>query len=466
MGMPSGGRAPRYPALPFWTLCLFLLSQAWMIPVIAIGPSWAVWPRFADATSVLFVLAAATTVGVKLPTSDTQKLLFRLLVACYLAFIVSYVVVNLGMSGTTEAQGTDDGIYYLFRMAQFTAILWATTRVPLTPGRQRLLAIVVGAAYVFVCGMCLLTFLRVIPPELLVAHLPHNRDAGPWNVYLEPRAAGKGSISYNHAYVTAQIILLLGLRLHLTRKKNPFIDTGLLLLGLAACFVSGSRAGLAAMLLFSMFMFLRSLIYIPIAAVLMLLGSLLISPEAMTSSDLSQAAERQTETLDPGKVSAFQARIEIWTTWMEDFRSDPTIWIIGRGFGSARSEGKVAHMLYLTVLGELGIIGLAAYLYLIFVVMRELFRREEKPQPVMWALMVLLLASLTQDTFYPVPAMGHYLGFVFCAVALALRPREETAAAPAMAWRGMPGFPGMPQMRGLAPGQPYPRVMHPQQRPR
>lgn len=39
-------------AFNFYMLCGYLLSQAFMIPVRAIGPSWALWPRLAGRRAI------------------------------------------------------------------------------------------------------------------------------------------------------------------------------------------------------------------------------------------------------------------------------------------------------------------------------------------------------------------------------------------------------------------------------
>jgi hypothetical protein len=85
-------------------------------------------------------------------------------------------------------------------------------------------------------------------------------------------------------------------------------------------------------------------------------------------------------------------------------------------------------MLYLHLIVEGGLIGLAAFLLVASTVLRHLRLREAGLQPILWATVALLFSSLTQETLYPTPATGHFLGFYLSAVAIALRSDEDGGA--------------------------------------
>jgi hypothetical protein len=88
-------------------------------------------------------------------------------------------------------------------------------------------------------------------------------------------------------------------------------------------------------------------------------------------------------------------------------------------------------MLYLHIVSELGAAGLALYLVLFASILGALRRLDVAGRPLLWGTVALLFASLTQETFYPVPSQGYFLGFYLCAVAIALRRQfgEHGAAA-------------------------------------
>jgi hypothetical protein len=103
----------------------------------------------------------------------------------------------------------------------------------------------------------------------------------------------------------------------------------------------------------------------------------------------------------------------------------PIRWVLGTGFGTAVDADPVlhqdAHMLPLQIIIETGVIGLIVATYLFSTILRYLYVSEVGFKPLFWATVALLIGSLTQETFYPVPALGHFIGFYLCSVAIALR---------------------------------------------
>jgi hypothetical protein len=451
---------------PFVALCIYLLSQACLIPVMALGPSWAIWPRLSDFAVGLLFAATLVSRPSKWPITEASQTVFRLLVIAYIGAIVSFFLVNLLIGGAGRGLAIDDGQYYLYRITQFLIVYWVAMRVPLTPSRQKILANVATITLVATCVLCLLTWAGIPSGPRIVSHLPSSKEvAGPWVTYALDEARGYGLISYNRAYVAAHLLLLTALKLNLDVKRRPLLDVAYIGLALAACFVSGSRAGFAAMGLFTFALFVRNPIYVPVAGLLLGLTSLFVSPETFSSGDITKIAEEQTKIANPMEAEQFRARVNLWSRWLDRFSRDPFALVVGIGFGGARGEGGVdmAHMQYLTVLGELGIFGLLFYLWLFYTILHGLWRYEPKPNPLFWATVALLFGAATQETFYPVVAFGHFLGLYALAVALALRPQSAPAAA-AGAGAAMSAAPFVPQARvgapwpvfqpGLGPGQP------------
>jgi len=455
-------------------LCIYLLTQICLIPVAALGPSWAVWPRLSDFAVGLLFAAALIARPSKWPVTEASQAVFRLLVIAYIACIASFFLVNLLIGSAGRGLAIDDGQYYLFRVTQFLIVYWVAMRVPLTPSRQKILSKVATFTLVATCVLCMLTWVGIPSGPRIVAHLPRSKEiAGPWITYALDEARGYGLISYNRAYVAAHLLLLTALKLNLDVKRRPLLDVAYIGLALAACFVSGSRAGFAAMGLFTFALFVRNPIYVPVAALLLGIASLFVSGDNLSSGDITKIAEEQTKIANPMEAEQFRARITLWTRWLDRFSKDPFALVVGIGFGGARGEGGVdmAHMQYLTVLGEFGTFGLLFFLWLCYTILHGLWRYEPKPNPLFWATVALLFGATTQETFYPVVSFAHFLGLYAMAVALALRPQFASAAPGGMPGAVPAGAPFVPQVRKGAPwplfppGQAHPGTGQPSLQP-
>jgi hypothetical protein len=448
---------------PFVALCGYLLSQIYLIPLYPWGPSWAVWPRLADLAVGFLVATALLSKPGNWPVTESSRAVFRLLVIGYIACIGSFFLVNLLVGAGGRGLAINDGQYYLYRATQFLVVYWVAMRTPLTPSRQRILWRIAAATLVVSCLLCYASWFGALPGPALVRHLPQAREVcGPWAVYVKDRARGYGLIGFNHGYVAAQLLILTALTLNLAPRRRPLVDVTLIALALGACFACGSRAGFAAMGLFTFALFVRNPIYVPLAALLLGVASMFV-PEQFASGDIERVATEQAKIANPMEAAQFRARLNIWSEWLDRFYSEPHLLVMGLGFGGVRGEAgeRMGHMQYLTVLGEFGIIGLLFFLWLYYTILHGLWRHEAKPSPVFWATVALLFGALTQETFYPVVSFGHFLGLYFFTVALALRPQPVAAVAgPAAGSRERPSAAiqsdprrGRRETQGPVPGQ-------------
>jgi O-antigen ligase len=319
------------------------------------------------------------------------------------------------------------GAYQLYRLVQFIVLLWATTRITMTPDRLAILRRIVDAVLVFVCMGIVLTFFEVLPKSLLVQHLPADPAvAGPWSFYRSfYEGEGWGTIGYNHAYVGAQVLLLTSLRIHLSEKHESLTNALLLFIMMLVIFMSGSRAGLAASMAFAAAILWRRPTHaIAITTIALTLIVLTISFSG-TAADLFKSnpildstAERQMQLANPTGAESLSGRDEIWRDKIIWLNEDPTRWITGTGFGS--HGHRSAHMLYLQIIAETGLIGLIVFVLLAFKVLYHLYHRERGVKPIFWATIALFFSATSQDTYYPVPQCGQFLGFYFVALVIAL----------------------------------------------
>ena len=146
------------------------------------------------------------------------------------------------------------GAYQVFKMIQFTTIFGVASTVSLTHTRIAILRMLVSAVLIAVCLGITLTFFGIVPTTVFGGHLPFGDAAGPWSSYisgsLEAEGPGLGTIGYNHAYVAAQVLLLLGITLVLFNDSFRFFSGVFIAITLFATFLSGSRAGIATIVIF------------------------------------------------------------------------------------------------------------------------------------------------------------------------------------------------------------------------
>lgn len=441
MGLRGTSAAPVSAAIPssvlrrtqwsFFALCGYLLSQVFTIPILAIGPSWAVWPTLSDfAVGWLFLTFAFTpqSLGV---ISRAGKTVSRGLMFIFGASILSYCFVFILFSGLIaqplrSSLGVSFGAFSLYRLAQFFLVFWATARIPLTPERITTLRYIVSLVFVVLCVGIGLTYFSIVPPSVLCRHLPWDSPAsGPWRGYALS-TEGLGAVGYNHGYVALQVVMFLSLAIHLNLGRKSVLDYIFLLACILACFLSGSRAGLATSLVFAVALFAKN----PMGVVLF---AITVSGAALTVpadwfSTLEATTERQLTLAQANEPENLSGRTYLWRFRLAFLNEDPIRWIIGSGFGSTMESGEYAHMLYLTLVVENGLIGLGVFLFLTYRVLWYLRRHESGVQPILWVTIAFLFSSITQENFYPIASFGHFLGLYLCALAIALRSKSYIRA--------------------------------------
>ncbi|WP_226889101.1 O-antigen ligase family protein [Nostoc sp. MG11] len=419
----------------FLALCLYLLSQSFTIPILAIG-SWATWLTFPDlATSVLFLTFILSYRHKKLSAaSSANKKIFVMLIFVLLCCITCYLIYFSNLIDP-NANGVRLGIYQIYRLVEFLCVFGVTAQIPLTPKRIDVLKQITNFVLIFVCLSIILTFFAIVPLGALTAHLPQGKDiAGAWSEYArlgKIGGRGWGTISYNHGCVAAHVTMIAALRIYLGLGKQVIIDFLLLFLSLIACFITESRTGFLGILLFVIVYMLtkprNTVIAIGLAALLfgiIALTSLGNLDSVNLVSVQGSVLDRQTTLLDAGNAENLSGRDNIWEEKVQFLNQEPWRWIVGTGFGSAWDngvDGGSAHLLFLHIILENGILGLLIFAILFYKMLYLLYQNELYIKPIFWATVIFLITSFTQEIFYPIPAMGSFIGFYLCSVAIALR---------------------------------------------
>lgn len=405
----------------FVSISIYMMTQMFMIPIIPIGPSWSVWPRLADFALIILMTTALLSARNGRPSIKCRRLL-RYLILCNMVCVSTFLVFN--HFHNWEHLALSFGLYQVYRLSQFILIFWAASQVPLTQLQAIKLARIATLVLVMVCMGGIATFFEFIPANALVSHLPDDPYvSGPWSFYRLEVHRGWGAIGYNHAYISAQILLLLGLRFHLSPVRMGLGDGLVVMLAVFAVGISGSRAGLASIMVFVTIFFAqksaRQFLAILIPVILLILTALLITSDKVGIT-LSEVWERQSTLMDPTNEGNLSGRADIWNDCIEFLNEKPHRWIVGEGFGTAISSGAHAHMLYLHIVLELGVLGLLGFIALAAYILRALWQCESGAGPLFLTTVALLLSALTQETFYPVTALGHFLGLYLFSVAIAL----------------------------------------------
>lgn len=420
----------------FWALCCYLLAQAYMIPILPLGP-WPIWPTLGD-------LAAACLLGALLlahrqlpPLTAANRRLCQLLVVALIGWIASFAY--LVATNRDSRESILNGGFELLRLIEFTCIFVAVARVPLTAGRVAILRRVTDGVIAFITACLGLIHFGILPLSALTKQLPQSPGvAGPWSDYarlakLGITNNGLSTVGYNHAYVAALLLALAALRIHLAGASRERSNACILLLAMVGCFLSGSRAGLLGILIFAAAYWLhrpRQLAVIGVVGVVLWLV-LATFGVALVDRSLAETIARQKELLAANDPENMGGRVQIWQRKADYLSAQPVRWLIGGGLGVITTPGQMqnAHLMYLQIVVDTGLVGLAAYALLVATALVSLWRRASRPRAIFWATVALLVSSLTQETFYPVASQGHFLGLYLCCLALTLGQAREPVPA-------------------------------------
>ena len=446
----------------FVALCGYLASQAYTLPLVPIGP-WPLWPGLPDLMIGTMLIAWLFMPREAAMPGPARRTAVRVMLGLTIFGAASYVCLTLlsrnlnTVSFGAQQQGPGFGLFEVMRLIEFLALFWIAAGVPFTPFRLRVLRRVVTGAFVVVAVSMIVTFHNTVPSRLFAPLLPQGpAQAGAWSYYLlNSDGYGLGTISYTHAYVAAQLTLLLGLALHLRGRRhragNGIGNSLLIALALAASLLSGSRAGFAGILLLAaIFVLMQSPRWVlHLTLTVALIGAVAFfvlsshPPTEGSGGPLAGIVQHQVDAFQPYHTENLVGRNDIWTGRLENLSRHPWRVFTGWGLGSSPDTGPALspHMLPLQIIMELGI-GMLVLIGLICTrMLRTVWHLEGPDHPFFWATIALLVSSATQETFYPVPSTGYFLGFYLVALAIVLRARPSASGvfpqeSPSTATRG------------------------------
>jgi O-antigen ligase len=298
---------------------------------------------------------------------------------------------------------------------------WLACQIDLPPERLLVLHRTALSACVFVCLSCVATYYGLVSTSDLSGHLASSiKFSGPWGPYIRGVREGIGTTNYNHCFTGVQILMLTALSVH--TKRPSTLSPWLAALSVGAVFLSEHRTGLVLMSVFAVITFRPKTPHL-VAALLALCiaGSATMFMWGDMYDSVSGTVERHSTIPDSYAVDGFALRDQIWASRLAFLNENKIRWIAGTGFGSAPETGPNAHMLYLHIVIECGLIGLSLFLAFVWRVLRVLWSTEGPPRALFWATICLLITSITEETFYPVAAFGHFIGLFLASIAIAIR---------------------------------------------
>lgn len=410
--------APLLERLVVGLLGAYVFVQFFGPPLVAAGPSWALWPSLAD-----LLLWGALGLGMlyRRPPSPQHRAVWQALLVigglCLLSFALLFVMGDGGLGVAVPF-----GLFQLYKLGQTLAAFWLVSRLPLSDPAfagtlRRWGGLALLSFWLMVAGVIWTTFSSWLP-DTLGQVLPRGRGvAGPWENFYRYHEQGLGTVGYNHGHVAAMVLLGGALALLLRPgRPAPWVLAGILV----ASFLSGSRAGFAGAALFVLLQGFRT----PVLATLALtaLAAAAVGATPWLGPELEDLISRQSTLLEATEAGNLAGRTEIWAAYLEGLAAEPLRLLIGSGFGSGMGNvGAYAHLLPLQVLYETGLAGLTVLGLLFGLLFARLRRAGTHAAGVAGHLLAALwLTALTTDTFYPNSAFGSFLPLLSLTLALAL----------------------------------------------
>ena len=162
---PSFDPAP----VGFGLCCAYILSQIYMVPVLIVGPSWSVWPTLPD----LAVIGAALWLPFMRRRDTTPPVFVKLrryMLILVAGCVLSYLLFTLDPFDLHSAESFNDkgpavGLFQIYRLAQFAAVLYLATAVRMTPHRKVWIRHCLAVTFWTSCGLLLANYFDWLAPQ-------------------------------------------------------------------------------------------------------------------------------------------------------------------------------------------------------------------------------------------------------------------------------------------------------------
>lgn len=427
-------RSATLESVGYFLVLAYIAAQCWAIPLVAVGGlNWGLWPTPADIVWVVMAPIGAYLFFRGRPKDPRAKRvrLAMVLFAAYavMAFFLATVRFDLPRSQF------DYALFSLFRLIQVYTVWTVASSIPVSVARQkRILQVLVGAGLV-VAVAALLQQLGMLDYRSLVDHLPASPNiSGAWSptVTALPDAA-LGTLNYNRIY-TAHFLAVPVVGLLLARRFTPRNSVIILIL-LGGMFFTQSRSSFVGLLIGLSYGLIRGgRFHSRALSVIWLVGVVVVVAVAIGWDPFGQGTiAARADTFS----ESLAGRFDIQQTALPLAFADPISLLFGIGLSNLGyfvlgGGFSPAHGQYITVLAELGAVGLVLFGVLYVTV----FRAIEARSPLGLATRSIFIGAFASATFndllMPSTAFGSYMGLLFCLAGLGFatsRPHEDPLRA-------------------------------------
>ncbi|MDX1968701.1 MAG: O-antigen ligase family protein [Planctomycetaceae bacterium] len=413
----------------------YLASQCYLLPFAMLGPNWALWPNAADlvcgCAGLMFLLRRRSNPGPPAPVEAVRRWAWAMAVLAgaslvFVGWALPTAFTHLGADG----EALEFGCFQIYRLIQFAVIVDCASRFRWNNERRRSLHRITTIALVVNCAAIVATFFKVVSPAFYAPQLTADPNVGgPWAFY-HWTTDGWGVVGYSHAYTSMEVFMLTALWIALSDQRQSEYVYLIVSASTVVILFSRSRAGLATIVLYAAFLWLqRPVVAVIVGCLLIPLMVVALPLLGSSSEELQDMLQRQSGVLDATNTENLSGRDEIWQRWLAEIQEKPQQWLLGAGFGA--TSGDSAHMQPLHMLIEVGLLGVFCFAAMLYQILCSLSFREAGPKPIFWALLAIFPSLMTQETLYPVHALGHFCGLTLIAIVLSLHRTVAPSVIPA-----------------------------------
>ena len=412
--------SPQYSfatGLQFFAVIVYILSQGFTIPILPIGPSWAVWPRLDDFSTLFLFLVYLGSRRNTCPMNKTERFIFVVII---IAIVLSIPSMLFGKLMRPEFPKTlSYGAFQTFRIFEYIMVWFCIRGMTFSSKQFDKISYTVFFVVVFevIIGMGNAT--GAIPLARLLAHLPYD---GPWAV-LKANATGahRPLGSCGHSGTMVDRLVFLTAILFVSRKPSAIFRIPLIVAVAIVVFLSGSRAATIAWCLSLAILASKSIkqLIIMLVVISLFLTSFYMFASSFESEIVERATERVGTIVHREEDPTMAGRTIQWAGVLRYIASDPSVFVLGVGWGFglvvlAPETGVVggAHCMYLSPLLEVGVFGAIMFYMFLFHMYRLVRGKDALLSAIRAAFIGLLVAGITGAVFFPSPSAGSFLGFV------------------------------------------------------
>ena len=406
--------------LVFAAALLFVASQIFTIPLYAIGP-WAAWPTAPDIMSAILLSAWILACGWQWTVNSYSKRILWVLILLLWGMLLSLSLMtllsaHLGWSPPTDRGSLESALFAIGKFIHSLAMFGILATLPWSERRGALVRQVTSMVLLGVVFLVAMTYFEILGTDLLGSHLPSSDSiAGAWGWYNQGVLTGEGvgGVGYNHAYTALQILLLLAFVRQLGPTRMSPTDYLMLVMATGGIVLSGSRAGVVGLLVYLSLSLLGSSVREKLI-IGMLAGSAAAAITVWSRGRLFdlEITQRILSLADAarGKSETLSGRDSLWNAAISAIFESPGTLLFGHGLGrTSELLGDNAHSFLLQVWIELGAAGVLMISSAMVGLLVVLSRTSPSNKSLLYASIAFLVTAATQETFYPVPAMGGFL---------------------------------------------------------